>query len=350
MSDRYLESNNEALDIFVVSSPYQALSALQARVHFESKNSVLIVGLPSEYQSRSFREIMKVVELSGWDRILYVYPEAKNKLVGVFKRWMILRKLEFLTKVNCRNFFMGDFRVQWIHYFKNLVNPKKSYLLDDGSASITVYKNFFSKGIFYPEKNGKIKKFLERLMYFPFFDKKKQENKISMFTSYSFEDECGVGIVNADFSKLKGHFKNYDRFIDKSQVWFFGSPYSEKRIMKEGCEIAFINSCLSWLKRKKYRVVYVPHRFESKKKLEKISKLSGVEIRKLDIPAEAYFLLSRSTPGSIAAVYSSILETLPKIQVMDNIFSFKLPNSYQNEDIKNVYSYYQENGVKIIDL
>jgi hypothetical protein len=340
----------EALDVFVVSSPYQALSALQARLYFNSKNCLLIVSLPSDKESKSAFEISRIVELSGWGEVIYVYPEERNKIVGALKRRSILKGLEFIGDLCCRNFFIGDFRVQWMHYLKNLIGPKKVYILDDGAASISIYENYLSKGIFYPEKNGIVKQLIERFLYFPFFDKKKQDLEMSMFTSYSLDGVNGLEVIKSDFLELKRYLKVEEKLIDNGEVWFFGSPYSERCIIKEEREVAFVKSCLSWLISRDYRVFYVPHRFESEKKLKKICKLDGVLIKRLDLPAEAYFILSKKTPGAIAACYSSVLETLPKIQVMHNVFSFVLPVEARNDNIINIYSYYRKNNIKVVDL
>ncbi len=332
----------------MVSSPYQVLSAFEARCHFESSKNILIVSLPSCSDMVSSKQICEVVKRTSWDQVYYVYPQSSNKIFGVIKRWQILLRFLFLRKYKCGMFFIGDFRVQWKHYMRNMANPIKTILIDDGSASVNIFNNYLSKNIFYPNKSGVLKDAIEKILYFPFFLFGCPRDNISLFTSYDVSRDSDVEVIYNDFSNLKSLFSNSGRKINKEQVWFIGSPYSEKDILSFEYETEFLERCINWLKGKGLDVVYIAHRFDSDRKLDFVSRVCSAEVRRLRLPLEAHVLLEKEVPESIAAIYSSALETLPKVASFSEIYCFKLPCSDSVESISEIYCYYERVGVKVV--
>jgi len=343
-----MENEKELKDIFVVSSPYQVLSAFEARLYFGSTSNILIVSLPSDSDMISSRQICDVVERTAWDEVYFVYPQSSNKLYGVLKRWWILLRFMFLHNFNCHRFFIGDFRVQWKHYLRSVVRPDEVILIDDGSASVGVFNDYLSNGELYPKKDNALKEFFEKLLYFPFVLRRSSSDNFAVFTSYSFPETSDITIFHNDFSNLKSLFSSSEKSINNSLVWFIGSPYSEKGVLEYDYEVEFLATCIRWLEEKGLEVTYVAHRFDSCKKLAFIRRALGIKVKQLALPVEVYALSGEEVPGSVAAVYSSVLETLPKIVKFNEAYSFRLPHADSLEYISDIYSYYESIGITVV--
>ena len=101
-------------------------------------------------------------------------------------------------------------------------------------------------------------------------------------------------------------------------------------------------------------MIYVPHRAESNAKLIRINKDLEIQIKKLGVPAELFFIQSHTIPTKIASCYSTVINNLSLLFDFEDIFTFyppldEIPKSLL-KDIQNIYRDFDRKDIKIIDL
>jgi len=333
----------------------QALGAIEAAYLQKDMKNVVVVKISN--RERNDSQLLAVVDGFNWDekiqyKVLLKSGKYKSPLHFIF--FILKMKKKFYGDV-C-NFFMGEFRSEWMHDLKGALNPKFLYLLDDGAVSIVVQKKYIgqniynSYGIKSPEGlGGKIIKKIKGLLYYSFRRNHLQRIVPNLFTVYELEPIPGQKIIRNKFSYLKSKKINFDVVGD--EVFYFGSTYSEANIVSLDYELRFIESIIGHYEKKAIRFVYIPHRDESSEKIELIKKEFNVQIKYLNVPAELYFFSSDKFPAHIGGGYTSVLLSLFEQHSFKSVTAFRLPENeiieMYRKDVNEIYQFMSRYGISV---
>ena len=314
--DNVFKNNN----LFIVESPFQLLSAIEANAYFMSTSTLII-----KYNGNKINELQLkniIDKYSNFDEVIEVFPIVSNFDANI-KLFMILNKM-IEDNVFFEKIFIGDYRSYHMRKFFDALNPVECYLLDDGNIIIDIVKYIELKEdqYYFNGLKGTLKKFIYHIQLLLFgLDQYTIRSDISLFTCFELQ-------FNANIKYTKNNF-DYIRSLTKSKtikdvVYFYGSNLKILNITND-LEMQYLKYVSDYYRKQNLDIIYIPHRNETEEKILTIVKQLAIKIKKNDFPAEIQLVLDTEVPRHIASFVSSVLVSLPVIHSFDSVVSFQFP-------------------------
>jgi hypothetical protein len=353
-------------NLYVVESPFQLLSALEARNHFKKSYSVLLLKYSGSSNQKNDFQLKKIIsKFNNFDEIIEIQPFSGSLLEANF-RLLIMLKIFQIKKVRFVKVFIGEFRSWYHRAFLDVLSPKQNFLLDDGNITIELQKKYIPQkkhllfNTFTEEKERsrslriilKQNYFRIMLLFLKGIEKNKENQDIHLFTCFDLEpyNQTQKIVVNS-FSYLKK--LNKKKCVDKSLVYFFGANLSELDLLSRDLEFSLLEKIIRYYKNKNKKLVYISHRREDTKKLELAHDKFDIDILTFNYPVEIQFLLMDTLPYGISSFISTALFTVSKVFDFDSVDAFHLPIDQLPERVRQDYiSVYDEykKTMNVIDL
>ncbi len=338
--------------LFLVASPLQALSAVEAQDYFKEygeRCNVLVI--PGETK-RATKQIQNCLARGKW-RAVYFLPDGDRPKDLVARRRMV----DALVKEHGApsRLYLGDFRnVIGIHLARKY--RPITVILDDGSALHRFTANRFAEHRASGQKArwwvpAWLKPLARRLRYgissgpLP---------PVTLFTIYERLTPAPQDRLEVNrFERLRAAFKLERR---DDEVFVIGGCLPELGLVDE----EFYDAQIHWIAERAHgrKVSYIPHRRESSARSERYHADFGFNIVNVDVPIELLILEQGWAPGQILGFYSTALDTLHLITADcgAKIVSIKIPDSAirSTEDISfinSVYRYFEgySEGFEIVE-
>ena len=336
------------INLFLVESPFQLISAIEADKYFKEENSLFIIKYNKKQSNIS--QLEKIKNLFNLDNVIEIKSlisnfDANIQLFFLLKRFIKEKKV--FNKI-----FIGEYRSFHMRKFFDYFVQSESFCLDDGAITYQIYNYIKDRRDEYYFDNGfkgLLKKNLYTLQSIIFgLNGLEIKRDIKLFTCFDIPKE-DKHIIH-DFSNIK---KEYEVSESKDIVYFYGAYLEIVEISKEK-QIEFLKQVIAFFKKLDLEIVYLPHRLEREDKLNLIEDTLDLKITKNEFPAEIQLLVDGFIPKYIASFGSSILVTLPKIfPEIKNVYAFfpdssLIPDAYLSdwEEMKLNY----KNSMKVIDL
>ncbi|MFX4235813.1 hypothetical protein ACOL3F_07695 [Aliarcobacter butzleri] len=345
------------MNLFIVESPFQLLSAVEVNNYFGNEKNILIIKYSPEKLAESNNQQLRLLKnYINWENI-YEIDNSLSYFISNLKLLLFIKTIQKeLAKDNIDKIFIGEYRSWYMRQYFNILNPKKCFSLDDGNITIELAKSYIPTGKEYKfPKTYKsiIKNIINNfLLLLLFYRVPKKRIDIDLFTCFDVKQFLEKDrYIEHSFEYLKE--KNKMKDILENTVYFFGGNLSELDLISEQEEIKLLKSIFYYFNNKNIKMVYLPHRRESSKKLEFIKNSFGIELRYSKYPAEIEFTLMKEIPQYLASIVSTALHTVSKIVSFDETIAFQLPlnkiNKIYLEDIVTTYEEYKKT-MKVIDL
>lgn len=341
-------------NLYVVESPLQALCALELSLDNKNEKHGIVVRLAGGARKRNDEQILAIVNKREWS-FKYLIENDKNKsglAVHLHLRGALIElQRSFENKVN--KLYLGEFRSSYMHILRCALKPKSVFLLDDGTVTIEMVNKYISKNKFYPADNfypaSRLKTIVFKIIYFSFIDFSILNNKIGVYSVYknlNFDE-----VYEASFNNVKNFF-NVEQEVDDGLVYYYGSKYSESKILELSYELKFLSEVAEFYKKLNKSVTYFAHRDESPEKLKLIESEIGFKVAIPSKTAELYLLESNILPGEVSSACSSLLANaniiFPELKVRSFKFDLnKLPEKYR-PGIEMTYDYFESVGLEVI--
>lgn len=342
------------MNFFIVESPFQLLSAIEANNYYSNEENILIIKYAPEKSNSKNNEQLKLLKsLIIWSKIIEIensssFLMANLKLVFQIKE--IQNKFTHIDKI-----FIGEYRSWFMRQYFNILNPISCFALDDGNMTIELQKSYIPTGKYYEIKTWKsvLKRLLHKLILL-FFKSKQVKNRldINLFTCFDLKPYSEKQtLIKHSFEYLKK--QNKSKEVLKNVVYFFGGNLSETGVISEENEIRELIEIQKYYVEKNIKLIYLPHRRESIKKLDYLENELNIEFRYSTYPAEVEFIIMDALPQYLASFMSTALYTVSKIVDFEDVIAFKLPfekiNDMYLQDIISAYDDY-EKTIKVINL
>ena len=308
-------------NLFIVGTPLQLINAIEAINHFKLENNILVIVHRSLEANKN--QIDEIRTLYKWEKIIDIkYSKHSSllryvQLVKDLKRdtykYIFFPKLEVVPKIVIAN-----------------VEKEKVFLLDDGGLTVSIYEKYI--------KPNKLNKYnLKELRFLLFGLKIKIRDKINLFTYFDLEPVNGIEVIKNNLTYLKNKIKDAKR--DDSIIYFLGQPISG--LIDDA---SYRSSLKSIIEKYNKKLIYIPHRGESKEKIEFLSELNNesFSIKDIDMPVELFFLNNNIYPTHVISYYSTALATLSLIYEDSIINYIKMPQNTKNKVVfdKSLRKYY----------
>ena len=292
--------------LLFVESPLQLLNAYEAICYFKLHDYRVIVRLSGQEQND--KQIKNLIKILNINNVNYITIRVKNrKLIDYYH--LFINSFKYYFK-NVDKVFIGNYDSGFFKLLLKQFKKSKIILLDDGTKTLTIQKQF------------------------------SENNFYNMFTMYDIKPVGKQTIYKNNYDHIFNMLQKHE-IKKREYILFLGMKLSELNIIDEKDYIYFLNKIANFYSNKS--IIYIPHRGESINKLKIIEKyISNISIKYLNYPVELYGLYEQEIPASVVSFYSTALLTMKNIYKVEvNSFKFNYNDSIYKDTIDEVYKYYE---------
>lgn len=337
-----------AKNLYIVSTPMQLLSAIEAQNYFQTKNNVLVILFFLIRDGKNINQMFDLLEFFPYDKLL-TYQNSNG--VKIFN---LIKYIKIISSTDYQYVFFGYSTPIYRRMIANL-NYEKLFFLDDGVLTITTHNQIYHKenlhselsslpmekqnykkkirDIYYTLNNIKVDCSLEEINFFTMFDLPIYKNEQIIKNDFSYvrtlfvkdaENDNTIYILGQPLKRaIKMHTFDYIRYLDK-----IFECYSDKKI------------------------VYIPHRVEPMSDWFQyiLYTKKNVSIKHIDMPIELYFLKNNIVPTEVISFMTTALFTIKKIFPESKPLYIEIDTSlytqFHQENIQLIYDNYQKEGIE----
>jgi len=335
-------------NLYLVSTPGQMLSAIEAQNYFKTKNNVLVILFFVVRDGKNINQMFKLSELFPFDKLI-TYQNKSAKFYISF-----IPFLKLLKKMEVDYLFFGFNTILYRRMVAN-ITYKNLYYLDDGVHSITTHEDTYNK------KNTNTRK-----EYIPFprtINLQKMKiiygchglkvdtylNDLNFFTVYSLKQYQNEQIIKHTFSYISSLLIKNNQV--NNIVYILGQP-----LVRIGVEQEIYNKYLKNIFEyySDYRILFTPHRLEIVHEEIKtyISKQENIELFVPDEPIEFYFLNNSIYPLEVASFITSALFNIRKLFPKTKTRAFEIDltklDIHHQQGISLIYKHFRNEDIEII--
>jgi len=340
--------------VFLIKTPLQLLNAVEAKYHFNLNTDDCVLIIMGDRKSQP--QILVLVEaMNEWGDIIVLNnvslffgsPFSDNNSSFLNKFWQSkyfsksfynVRRLNKISKClgEAEYIFLGYARYIYMRHFMNVTPHKKTYILDDGVATIQLAKE--RKDGFSSSQVGlkkKIKLFSKR-----FFQRIKDADmtSVSFFTIYDISPGENDTVIRNDFNHIRSQV---DLLETTDDVYFLGSPLGEIGVLSQEEHLKHLARVKDYYGDRK--LIYIAHRRESAKSLGEIKSMLNFEVLLFEYPIEYQIAMVGPRPKVLASFVSSALDSCHLI------FNDKLKITSFRLDLTNTDSEYRKRFESVYD-
>lgn len=321
-------------NLFIITTPFQLLGALEAIFHFKLENNILIV-----IDNKIENNALQLTDLIENNKSLFIniIRHGEYNKSKFLNNILMIRKLK---GIEYNNIFIGDLGSIQKIIISNL-ESNKIYLLDDGAKTILIHKKFKEK--------KKIFKKSFRQIRFNFFGLKTSTIKtINIFSFFHLDIIKNYEIKKHNFSFFKKQYEMKNKKIE-NKIFVLGQPLIENcRVKKEAYEL-YLNYIIN--QNLNCEINYLMHRREEISVLQSYSLNKELNIIRSTNPGEFFFAELNYKPKAIYGINTTLLFSLVNIFNDLNIYAY----IFNDKDILKNYDwfkesviYFEKNNIKLV--
>ncbi len=325
--------------VFLIESPLQLFNAIEAKNFFKLKKCKLIV-----VYSQNVYNNLQIDQLLNfyleWDSVHKITP-ASRKRFKVLTVKKIINELSLIAKEKFHYVFIGDYRPEFMLHFCNISKYNKLVILDDGTATIDIMKDYLCL-----KKKNKIKPLLKSILLGFNLKDKKDLFFFSIYKNSLLENQ----IIKNNYTYFKSVIDGFK--FNKNSVIFLGSKIVELNVISQEKYLMYLSNLKNKFGEKK--ITYIPHRHESDTKLKVINQTLNINIVRSDSIIEFYLVNNKELPYAVTGFFCSALLNL---KILFNgklrITSFYIQNKDFDDQFakrfEDMYQYYRNNNIEVVE-
>ena len=301
--------------LFIVRTPMQIVSALEAMHHFQTANNTLVI-LHNRNKSNP-KQIQKVIEIFN---LHVIFDEIIE--VPVLHQSKFFRSVELINTLKKRRYeklFLGLYDSMGKLFLANLLYSH-AYLIDDGTATIVAHRNMYNR------LNSRAIGLKElRALFFGLHIH--SESSLDFFTMFQLKAQANETIITHRFEYLKEFFSQ--QYHRDNTLYLLGQNITDVPILSKESYLCYIQQIVERYAERE--IIYIPHRSETLH--HELYELQNrhFTIAESTMPIELYFLINRIYPTHIVSFFTSALYTLNILFDKSRLESFMIPH----EDIQS---------------
>lgn len=353
------------MNVFMIETAHQLLNAIEAKHRLGLRDCRLVVIVHRDYP-RSAYEVLVAPE--EWAAVHYLEridePEGPSGFWFRFRgsdrmrsyfATLQLRKLRqrldelARSMVRVERVFLGNYWVDYMRHFANVLPHDRLWLLDDGTATLLINER---------RRQGQPLdrcKWTERLkndlIYRAIGMDARQERGLSFFTIYELETRAEDEVFRHDYNYLRSVAEVGEA---SDEVFFLGQTLMDEGLSRDDY-LEYLKKVLDYFAGEK--LVYVAHKGEPADKVAYIEKELGVPVRRFGVPIEYQLTVRRSKPKLLASFCSSALENCRVIfgsELQIRAFYIDPARCKTHPSlIRGIYDYYRSKagpGFEVVEL
>ncbi|MEZ8859673.1 glycosyltransferase 52 family protein [Vibrio sp. 10N.247.311.51] len=332
------------MNLFLVTSPFQYICAVEARSHYKTENNILLlVEQPSE---PGLSQQKKLVNENDWEHVIKI--PRKNRTRNLPKVIKEIWKITNREQIN--NFFHAEYNGWRTKLLLRNLNIDKEVYFDDGTLTLHEYETLIRPKVPY-ERKRLLQDFLLKLRGCKPIGLLPQSKKLEVFTIFNIPN-ARHKIVNNSFSFLKSSYGYPNLYSKDSPIGFIGQGAIGHKRMKTIDE--YISELKAFKKNYNKEIIYFPHRTETIEIKNRIIALGGITYHESEYPLEIELIDKKIKLSGLVGINSTAQYTA--IFIYDgmpiyNIASELDLNSPNTSIItKRVYNTFKESGILDMNL
>jgi len=327
--------------LFIVSSPFQALCAIEAIYQYKIDFPIFIALYGQARQNNS--NASNIIDQFGFTNNKYelCYQSFKSLLINSRSD---IKKIN-IKKHDIKMIFIGDYFSPSQRIFSVFCsnNPKETIYrcVDDGNSTIEALLwglnviRFRSINIFLKLCIAEI---------FTFFNKVKIKEFFSIFALNNKNYKIEVNTLH--------HLKGLINISSNKNIYILGTNLCEKNLLAENSYHNYLSLIIQSIKDKfpNEKVIFCPHRGESKKSVSDIADQYNLSIYTSEYTIELDFVLKNISPVAIYSFGSTASYSL-KILYPDTHSYIIIPetnNKLLNRTHEEISKVYQEQNIMVL--
>lgn len=264
------------MNLFLVTSPFQYLCALEAKKHYKTKNNILF--LVDQSSTRGLEQQEKIFNPHEWDYV--ITTTRKNRSINIPKA---IKKIKNIIKgEQIDTFFYGEYSAWRTKLVAENFHIKKDVYFDDGTLTICELPEFIETKMTY-SRSRLFQDALLRLYGCKPTTKSLPRENLELFTIFDLNSNM-VNIEKNKFSQLKAHYNHSNLFSEHAPIGFIG----QGAVGNKGGESvsSYTERVSRFAKSTKNGIIYFPHRTESHDVAEAIANIENLTYHRSTLPLE----------------------------------------------------------------
>jgi len=324
-------------NLFIARSPLQLLNAIEAKEHFHTSHTILL--LINDSNSVNSAQMESLSTLSSFDEVIHLDNTRSSKISKFSRQYFLIKKLQ---NNHYDHLFTGDYGTINQIILANL-HLKSLYLLDDGTMTLITHKTKLN-----PNHPIKWDKKVKLLRYKLFGLKTKHQHTVHLFTGFTLQPHGSEKIVTNNYNFLKTTYLKTAQKDDS--LYLLGQPMTEAKYMSDEVYVDYLKRIIRHYNKP---IIYIPHRTEIISENLKALVNENFILQKNEGPIEIVFLSKRIYPMHVVSFFSTALFNLKKIFEATTIEAIKFNNHdlLRGENtITLCYTQLADMGIPVIEL
>jgi len=264
------------MNLFLVTSPFQYICALEAKAYFKTKNNILF--LVNQPQEPGLSQQNKLIDKNEWDHI--VTTERSNRSINVPRAIRKIKKLA--ADKPLQHFFYAEYtgwRTKLI--LKNLRIEKEIYF-DDGTLTLVDYEQYVKPKIPF-HRPRLIQDRIVSLFGCRPIGYLEQSDRLEVFTIFELTDPVHKVHKN-QLTELKKKYNFPCLYNENAPVGFIGQGAVGDKYQRSVQE--YVSDLTGFIHSQNRPVIYFPHRTESETVRKAVSQIPRLEYHFSEYPLE----------------------------------------------------------------
>lgn len=340
--DRDAHFDASSVHVYFVEAPFQLISAISCRSrHLGRGWLVLRLGKNNKNNDQLLAVVQRLVRPSDFECVISQRATNHIEMAGLLLR-VFLKKV--VQRVNFFSIGVGDYRSGLARVIAGLFSCRNLILLDDGVASLGVYKvvgrKIVAQDFDQHSETHSVQKLFSLNKY---FSRRSPSGNLLMHSFLNLPPSPFWAVEKGEISTVLSRARSGSGSVPVkvNAVFLLGSKVVEAGIINDGTYEDFC--CLVAKDYVGFEVFYLPHREESDEKIARICRAHGFKLLILDLPFEVELGGLNWLPGHIVSLYSASLFFCKEIDSRLSVRSYPLPvESVErkfSESVKTCYAF-----------
>ncbi|WBA07868.1 glycosyltransferase 52 family protein [Salinivibrio kushneri] len=324
------------MNLFLVTSPFQYLCALEAKKHYKTKKNILF--LVDQNSTRGIEQQGKIFNPCEWDHV--ITTTRKNRTINIPKAIKKIKKIIKGDKID--TFFYGEYNAWRTKLVVENFRIKKDVYFDDGTLTVCELPEFIETKMTY-SRNRLFQDILLRLYGCKPTTRSLPRENLELFTIFDLNSNI-VNIEKNTFSHLKAHYNHIDLFSEHAPIGFIGQGAVGH---KGGQSVSsYIERVSQFAKSTKNGIVYFPHRTESNDVAEAIATIENVTYHRSTLPLELELIDKKIQLSCLYGMNSTAQYTASLFYPNMPIYNLIPPGESLSPRQERIRIFYKESGIE----
>jgi len=302
------------MNLFLVTSPFQLLCAIEAKYQYRTKSNILI--LREEKSSSSSTQMKLLLDKSEWDHIIYLGRRSK-----VWEAWKLQYNLKKINpSLRFNSVFYADYSAWRTNVMLNNLTADNEIMFDDGVGTVREFNEKIQPEIVI-SRNKKSRDMLLNLAGLKEPRKIFPRDNFSFFTFFELPESKQSITVNT-LTQLQARLNTSRCYDPTGPVAFIG----QGMVAESGINLDYyINLLESLIQDNKADLIYFPHRTEAEFVKDRLMKIKGLTYHQSSLPLELEIAVQGISLSKIYGIASTATITLEKLYPAIPVIDLKVP-------------------------